>query len=200
MRFVVLDFETLNPSRKSGFSFCAMQFENGIRRSSVTRRFKPADSWISLWAMKSFEVTQQEVESFMSFRDSWDDIGESIGADTFVVCHNAEFDMSVLRHCLSKSNCDVEDFFYVCSLALAKLAWPNFRRYGLSELSELLGIDLIHHDPESDCTATGKLFMKELSIIGLEHSLTNGALLDSLSSLRGNLVKRFSMRATTNEF
>lgn len=199
MRFIVLDFETLNPSRRSGFSYCVTAFENGLPSRSFTRRFKPADSWVSFWAMKTFGISKQEIDRLPSFRESWRDVRESFSPNIFVVCHNAEFDISVLRNCLSDFDCSVDDFCYVCSLALAKLAWPNLKRYGLATLAEHLQIELSHHMPESDCQATGRLFVKELARLGIETSSSNGTVLERLTQLNHNVVKRFDIGNATNE-
>lgn len=200
MHFVVLDFETLNPSRRSGFSFCAMKFESGERRHSVTRRFAPADSWVSLWAIKSFGVSQGEVDHFKPFKEVWQEVEAMFRGDVFVVCHNAPFDMSVLRNCLTEFNCSVEEFQFVCSLAIAKRTWPSLTRHGLADLTEHLGIELNHHDPESDCMATGQIFMKQMEKLGVEITAPNEMVLQRLLDLDGKLVKRSNMEAHTNEF
>ena len=191
MRFIVLDFETVNPSRSSGFSFCVTEFVNGLQCHSVTKRFKPTDPWISIWAMKSFGISKQEVDRLPPFDVSWQEVRNFFESDAFVVCHNAAFDISVLRSCLSKCKCSAGGFSYVCSLALAKLTWPNLKRYGLANLCEHLQIELTHHVPESDCIATGEVFTNGLSKLGMEHSLPNEIILERLTLLNPTLVKRF---------
>jgi len=199
MRFIVLDFETLNSSRDSGFSFCVTEFQNGLPGRSVTKRFKPVNTHVSIWAMKSFGISQDDVDQLPPFQVSWQEVCDSFGADAFIVCHNAEFDISILRKCLATSECDVSSFTYICNLALSKLAWPHRKRYGLKHLSEHFQIELSHHVPESDCIATGKIFTNGLLRLGMTLSLPNEIVLERLALLNSTLVKRFSKKVVINE-
>ena len=83
----------------------------------------------------------------------------SICSNQTLVCHNAAFDVSVLR--CSAGSYDLEGFDaeVVCSLRLARVIWPGAASYGLAYLSREHGFDLDHHDALSDARACARLTM-----------------------------------------
>jgi DNA polymerase-3 subunit epsilon len=78
-------------------------------------------------------------------------------AGKLVIAHNASFDTNVIVRSCFRYGIDIPDANTACTVALARKAWPGLPAYRLNVVAEYLGIDLIHHDAESDAHACAQI-------------------------------------------
>lgn len=89
------------------------------------------------------------------------------------VAHNVQFDYAFLQHHLALEQLTLAET-YLCTLALARKAFPNFTKHGLESLTKSLDIDLKkHHRALSDAMATTQILDRVLKNGGerLVHSM-----------------------------
>ena len=70
--------------------------------------------------------------------------------------------MSVVRAELSRAGVQPTPFRYTCSAKLARVAWPEMLSVSLPIVADKIGIELGHHDPQSDASASGHVLMAAL--------------------------------------
>jgi DNA polymerase III subunit epsilon len=78
----------------------------------------------------------------------------------FVIAHNADFDVSALRHALDAYGIPHPTLCYLCTQRLAKRLWPGLDSYGLARIAIHLGVDFTHHDPAEDAFACAHIVLR----------------------------------------
>ncbi|WP_240904141.1 exonuclease domain-containing protein [Bacillus sp. N1-1] len=77
----------------------------------------------------------------------------------FLIAHNAQFDMSVLRAVLDQYDLPYPMLAYNCTVNLSKKTWA-LPKYKLNVVSDYLGIQLDHHHALDDARASAQIFLK----------------------------------------
>ncbi len=169
--FVAIDFETIN-KEKEPCSVSLVNFVDG----------KPTDKFYSLIyqpagnfdknTIRIHGITPEAVKDAPKLCDLIPDIAKMVNGK-MVVAHYAPFDIGILARILE--SCDTKDYLfnYACTLSLSRRTFKGLVNYRLDTLCEHLGIDLQHHNAESDAVSCGKLMLAILT----EHNL------DSFESL-----------------
>lgn len=166
MRFVSIDFETANERRESACAIGVAVVEDGKVVSRLHRLIRPIEMRFSSMNVAIHGITAGDVESAPTFSHVWEEIALCIG-QSLVVAHNAAFDMSVLRYTLHANGIPFPEISYLCSLKLASRVWPTLVCHRLAFLAEHHGIELDHHNAESDAAAAAEIVLKA----GQEHSI-----------------------------
>lgn len=84
-----------------------------------------------------------------------------LGPDVLLVAHSSPFDLRMLRQSCSRCGMEFhEDEFKVCdTIRLAKRLHPEFGRYRLSHLLEVLNVEGVNsHDAKDDAAACAGVF------------------------------------------
>ena len=158
MNFVAIDFETANERRDSACSIGLTAVRDGEIKESVQYLIRPPELRFAYFNTKVHGIREIDVLDASTFAELWPTIRGLI-EDQLVVAHNASFDLSVLRHSLSSASIPVPRISYLCSLQVARRAWPHFPSHGLSYLSHALDIELEHHDAGSDSRAAASVIL-----------------------------------------
>jgi len=166
MDFVAIDFETANEKRDSA---CAIGLVV-VEQDSVARRFystvRPHAMRFCPWNVRIHGITEEDVKDSPTLNELWPLIWEIVEG-RLVVAHNASFDVSVLRHSLRANQVDIPDIQYLCTWKLSSAAWPTLSSHSLGFLAAHFGIELDHHQAESDAGAAATILLKignELSV------------------------------------
>jgi DNA polymerase III subunit epsilon len=77
-----------------------------------------------------------------------------------VMAHNADFDVSALRHALDAYGIPHPTLCYLCTQRLAKRLWPGLDSYGLARIAIHLRVDFTHHDPAEDAFACAHIVLR----------------------------------------
>lgn len=104
-------------------------------------------------------ISEEMVQDKPTFSQIWDKI-EPIMSSGFLVAHNAQFDMSVLKCCL----CDYEIAWkksapYLCTVQIGRRVLPKMS-HKLNSLCDYYGIRLNHHHAGSDSLACAEILLK----------------------------------------
>lgn len=159
MDFIAIDFETANEQRNSA---CAIGIAV-VDRSCVARTYhhliRPHELRFTAMNTRIHGINSDAVERSPTLNDLWPTISP-LFHDRLVFAHNASFDLSVLRHSLHANGLAVPELQYSCSLKLARVAWPELASHGLSFLAASHGLELDHHDAESDATVASEIVLR----------------------------------------
>jgi len=166
MNFVAIDFETANETRDSACAVGLTQVCNGIALDPVYLLLRPPELRFAHWNIRVHGISPDDVVDAPTFADAWPQISALIDGQ-LVVAHNASFDMSVLRHSLYSLGIPVPQLSYLCSLNLARRAWPKFVSHSLGFLAQTQGIELEHHHAGSDSRASAELVLLAGRELGL---------------------------------
>ena len=129
-------------------------------------------------------ITSEKVSASPNFQAAWKQI-EPYFTNSIIVGHNvANSDLSAIVKCLRRYNIDIPEFYYVCTLQIARDFVPAYavQSYGISDLCSYFDIDVgSAHNAFDDACATADLF----------HSLVKNYRIDYLS-----YVQKYSPRET----
>lgn len=160
VNFVAIDFETANYDMRSACSIGAAIVERGritktlsalIRPPSVCGRFEPRFTAIH-------GITRDDVSGARPFEDIWPDLFPLFDK-AVLVAHNMRFDRSVLLRLIAHYKLRPPESTSLCSLGVARRAWPNLRSHSLSAVASHLEIELDHHNAESDAAASAAVVL-----------------------------------------
>jgi DNA polymerase III subunit epsilon len=209
--FLAVDFETANAQRASACALGWARFERGQEIDTGSLLIDPriADEDWDGFNVSLHGIEPADVRGASTFAEVWDWIAPRAVADP-LVAHNAAFDMGVVRSELYRANITPAPFRYLCSARLARQAWPEMLSVSLPIVAAALGIELDHHDPCSDATASGRILMAAVHEMG---AVTIGEALQRTShqwgEVRGDLswlaagslpLKAANVSATTDVF
>ncbi|HOA64188.1 MAG TPA: 3'-5' exonuclease [Bacilli bacterium] len=149
MDYVAIDFETANANLTSPCSI-------GIVRVYKNEIY---DEWYFLinpnepfsdFKIMIHHITPDDVKDALTVEKIWPQIFELLN-NQIVVCHNADFDISILRACINKYNLPKPNIKIACTLRLARKLWKEeVYNHRLNTLAGYLGVELDHHNALSD--------------------------------------------------
>ena len=154
--YVVADTETtgIDPKKDRVVQFALVRFANGRPRERFSALVDPGIP-IPATASAVHLLRDADVCGRPTLKEYVRDIVDFAG-DSVIVAHNAPFDKQFLPMLLDP---------WICTLRLARRAWPDSPRHTNSVLRFHLGIDdhcdlsmVRPHDAESDAIVTGYLF------------------------------------------
>ena len=186
MNFVALDFETANSSRGSVCSIGLVEYENGQLIREYYRLIKPKQNYFSGINISVHGITAEDVANEHEFDVLWHEEIRQLVEGKFLVAHNAQFDMSVLRAVLDQYNLPYPMLAYNCTVNISKKTWA-LPRYKLNVVSDYLGIELDHHHALDDARASAMILLKaaeELRAVDVKDLVTktgteNGMMFDT---------------------
>ena len=113
-------------------------------------------------------ITPEMVKDAPVFASVWEEIKEYF-ENSIIVAHNARFDLGVISKCLIRNHLEIPNMQYMCTVDLSRKYIPS-KSHKLNVLSELLGIELNHHQADSDTKACMEIFMYMNDQVGLKES------------------------------
>jgi DNA polymerase-3 subunit epsilon len=165
--WVAIDFET---ATRQANSACAL----GI--AIVTDgRIERTESWLIQPPFNDYEyrnmlvhgITPEDTALAPDFAEAWWEIAPLL-AGAPLLAHNAPFDIRVLRALVASHELAVPSYEYVCTVALARRAFPGLRRHTLDAMCDHCGIALVHHGAASDAAACASLALACADAVGAE--------------------------------
>lgn len=155
MNFVAIDFETANYSPTSA---CAV----GL---AIVQKGEIVDTFYSLIKPEPFRflsgftvihgISSKDVKDAQTFASLWPEIRELINGRP-LLAHNAPFDRTVLKACLKFYGLRFKQPDFLCSLRMARAAFPKAKSNKLSTVCRRLKIPLNHHQAKSDAIACAR--------------------------------------------
>ncbi len=154
--WVAIDFET---ATREANSACALGL--AIVRDG---RIERTESWLIQPPFNEYEyrnmlvhgITPEDTAVAPDFAEVWWEVAPLL-AEGPLLAHNAPFDIRVLRALIASHELVAPSYEYVCTVNLARRAFPELRRHTLDAMCDHCGIALMHHDAASDAAACASL-------------------------------------------
>lgn len=152
--FVALDFETARASRNTPCAVGMVKVVKGVIVQKFYTIIRPPDNVYDIHNVAVHGINSGHSENAPEFSAVYNIIKEMLNGG-HLVCHNAGFDISVLRQSMEYYGFNQNEitFDYSDTLTL-------YDRKPLNECCEICGIELNHHDALSDAEACAKIFLK----------------------------------------
>jgi DNA polymerase-3 subunit epsilon len=155
-RFVAIDFETADNEADSACSVGLVRVEAGQIVDEMVRLIKPPRDRMLFTHIHG--LTLRDVATAPSFSELWPELQNfSHGIDDFVA-HNAPFDRKVLHACCLAAGYRVPSNPFHCTVQIARRIFGIYPTK-LSNVCQVLGIELNHHEALSDARASAQIVL-----------------------------------------
>lgn len=160
--FVVLDFETANPSLSSVCQVGIAGFAEGNLRYSFESLIDPEDyfDWINI---SIHGITQDMVGGAPKWGDLYPSVSRTL-CDSIVVSHTA-FDRVALHRACEKYRLDETPRKWLDSARVVRRCWDCFAKsgYGLSNVAAHFGIEYRAHNAFEDARCAGEILLRAIT-------------------------------------
>lgn len=193
MNFVAIDFETANVQPTSAVSLAVVKVVDGKITNKNSWLIKPPTKKFNEDFIDLHGITWEDVEWESTFDELWDEVEPYIN-NQMLVAHNASFDINVLSSLIKKYKLDKPKFTYICSLEASR-RMGKYKSNTLASVAERLGIELDHHNADSDALACANII---LNFAKSENAATINELIEK-SGLTVNVTKVNVKKKTIKE-
>lgn len=156
--YIVFDVETPNHAnnRMSAIGISAVK-DNRIAANFFS--LVDPETHFDYFNTKLTGIDAEKVKGAPNFPALWNKI-EPIMNKGILVAHNAVFDMSVLRHCLSSYGITWKPAAeYLCTVQIGRRVLPHMK-HNLDVMCNYYGIALNHHQADSDSRACAEILLR----------------------------------------
>ena len=167
MDFVALDFETANEKWESACSIGLAFVENGRVVETSHHLIRPTELRFNRINIQIHGIRPEDVAHEPTLAELWPTLWPRLSG-RFLAAHNASFDTNVLKRALFTHGLPIPSFDYLCSVRVARRAWPNEPNFKLNSLASRLGIPLQHHQAESDARACAEIILRAAETVRAE--------------------------------
>lgn len=152
--FAAIDFETANHARDSACAVGVVIVERGEIVRRLYELIRPPSRAFAFTHIHG--LTWDDVKDAPGFDEVWTGIARELGGVGFLAAHNAPFDKGVLGACCATYGLPVPAPPFVCTVRLARERW-DIHPTKLPDVCRHLGIDLRHHQADSDAEACARI-------------------------------------------
>ena len=157
-RFVVFDVETPNRLNDRISAIGITVVEDGEIVDENCYLVDP-ETWFDSFNIRLTGIDEDAVRGEMNFPQLWEQI-EPVMNSGILVAHNAPFDLSVLRRCLSDYGIFWKDKAdYLCTVQMSRRMHPGMK-HNLNVMCDYYGIELDHHNAGSDANACARILLR----------------------------------------
>ena len=165
--WVAIDFET---ATREPTSACAL----GLAIVS-DGRIERTESWLIQPPFNEYEyrntlihgLSSRDTEAAPDFGEVWWELAPLLSRGP-LLAHNAAFDIRVLRALIASHELVTPSYEYVCTVSLARKAFPRLINHKLDTVCDHCEIALVHHDACSDAAACGNVALECAVAAGVE--------------------------------
>ncbi|MGC4029323.1 MAG: 3'-5' exonuclease [Steroidobacteraceae bacterium] len=156
MRYAAIDFETANYEADSACAVGLVVVENGriIERAYHLIR-PPSRDFAFTWV---HGLTWNDVREARNFGELWPELRQLLRGTRFLAAHNAPFDRGVLAACCNTWQIYDDPPAFQCTVQVARRVW-RIHPTKLPNVCQHLGIELKHHQADSDAEACARIMM-----------------------------------------
>ncbi|MFV3131663.1 exonuclease domain-containing protein [Niveispirillum sp. KHB5.9] len=160
-----IDFETANERRDSA---CAVGLADVFQPDTpiFRRLIRPEPARFSPFCVAVHGIRPYDVADEPVFAGIWPDLAPLLEGAT-ILAHNASFDAGVLNACLLAAGLSVPPLRFICTVDLARAAFPQLRSHKLNIVAHHLGIELNHHEAGSDASACAAIGRHVADMLGV---------------------------------
>ena len=163
--WVAIDFETATrePTSACAVGVAIVEGERVAKRSSWL--VQPPFNEYEFWNTRVHGISAEDTVLAPDFREIWFELQPMLAAGP-LLAHNASFDMRVLRALLGSLELPIPPVRYVCTVSMARKAFPKLSSHRLNVVCDHCGIRLMHHDAASDAEACASVALECASAVG----------------------------------
>jgi DNA polymerase-3 subunit epsilon len=158
-RFLALDFETADQGPDSACSIGLVRVEEGKVVAEAMKLIRPPRPDMVFTYIHG--LTWDQVKDSPAFGGVWPEIAHLFEGVDFAVAHNAPFDRKVLQACCAAHGIEMPKLPFQCSVQIARRAFGIYPTK-LSNVCQVLGIPLNHHEALSDARACAQIVMRAM--------------------------------------
>ncbi|MBI5042008.1 MAG: 3'-5' exonuclease [Gammaproteobacteria bacterium] len=153
-RFAAIDFETASHGRDSACAVGVVIVERGRIVERLYELIRPPSRQFAFTYIHG--LSWEDVKHAPSFDTVWSGIARELAGVEFLASHNVPFDKGVLGACCATYEMPVPEQPFVCTVRLARAQW-DIHPTKLPDVCRHLGIDLRHHQADSDAEACARI-------------------------------------------
>jgi DNA polymerase-3 subunit epsilon len=153
-RFAAIDFETANHSRDSACALGMVIVEGGRVVERLYALIRPPSRQFAFTYIHG--LAWDDVRDAPPFDAVWAGMAPALAGVDFFAAHNAPFDKGVLGACCAAYGLRIPEQPFVCTVRLARAQW-DVHPTKLPDVCRHLGIDLRHHQADSDAEACARI-------------------------------------------
>lgn len=157
--FTAIDFETANERRASACAVGVARVRGGQIVETFYTLLRPRELRVDWRNQQVHGIAEADLRDAPTLADAWPALLPFLHRRP-VVAHNSAFDVSVLEHSCRDFAVPVPAFHALCSVKLARVAWPQLERHRLNHLAAHFGLELDHHNALSDARACAEITVR----------------------------------------
>ena len=161
LSFTAIDFETANEQRSSACAVAVVRVRHGQVADTFETLLRPRVLRMDWRNQQVHGIAEDELHDAPSLADVWPQLLPYLYQQP-VVAHNSAFDMSVLDYTCRDFDLESPPLHCLCSVKLAKVAWPHLGGYRLNNLAAHFQLALRHHNALSDAWACAEITLRAL--------------------------------------
>ena len=161
LNFTAIDFETANEGRASACAVGVVRMRGGVIVESFETLLRPRELRVNWRNQAVHGIAVERLHDAPTLADVWPQLLPYLHRQA-VVAHNSAFDVSVLEYSCRDFGVPIPAFHCLCSVKLARVAWPQLERHKLDHVAAHFGIPLNHHDALSDARACAEITVRAL--------------------------------------
>lgn len=158
MEFIALDFETASGTPGSICAVGLVRMEQGRVTDEYYSLVNPGCSFE--WMCTRIHGITEEMVTFAPDVDEMLNTIAPYLKGQLVVAHNASFDISQLRAATERYEVQFPPVDFLCTLTIARRAFPGRRTYRLGSLIDIIGFEYAQHNALEDARACAFLMQK----------------------------------------
>ena len=159
LNFTAIDFETANEQRASACAVGVVRVRGGRIVESFETLLRPREVRVDWGNFRVHGIAAERLHDAPTLADVWPQLLPYLHQQP-VVAHNSAFDVSVLEYSCRDFGVPIPAFHALCSVKLARVAWPHLERHKLDHVAAHFGIPLDHHDALSDARACAEITVR----------------------------------------
>ena len=158
-KFYTLDVETANADYSSICQIGIAEFNNGELTNTWESLVNPKDYFDEI-NISIHGITEKMVKHSPTFLEIYDKIRES--TENNIVVHHMPFDRIAINRACELNKLELIQTNWLDSAKVVRRTWEDFAYsgYGLSNITQHLGIKFKHHNALEDAIAAGRVMLK----------------------------------------
>lgn len=166
-KFYVIDVETANEDYSSICQIGIAEFNNGELTDTWETLVNPEDYFDGM-NISIHGITEKMVKHSPTFSEIYKKIRETI--ENSIVVHHMPFDRIAINRACELNKLELIQTDWLDSAKVVRRTWEEFAYsgYGLSKITNYLGIKFKHHNALEDAIATGKVMLYAFDESGMQ--------------------------------